>query len=107
MSQSYFYNEGGSSAAGGDSSSRHADDETTSFPQAPPEYITVGNGITPTAAEALMASLGRDSGYGGSVAGDGLTDIGSSWRAGLLEDRETPSHTPTFPGDLNPPGVSL
>jgi mitofusin 2 len=107
MSQSYFYNEGDSSATGGDSSSRRVDDETTSFPRAPPEYITVGNGITSAAAEALMASLGQDSGYGGSVAGDGLTDIGPSWRAGLLEDRETPSHTPTFPGELNSAGMSL
>lgn len=110
MSQEYYPNKGPSSSGGEGSSTRRDDDEHSTeypFPQAPPKYMTVGNGTTPAAAEALMASLNQDSGYGGSIAGDSAMDTGdlTGWRAGLLEDRPTPIHTPTQPGEWNPAGM--
>uniref|UniRef100_A0A093VGH5 Transmembrane GTPase fzo1 n=1 Tax=Talaromyces marneffei PM1 TaxID=1077442 RepID=A0A093VGH5_TALMA len=102
MSQEYFPATGSSSASK-DASSSHQehDEQKPSFPNswAAPQYMTVGNGARPAAAEALISSLNHDSGYGGSVAGDGalegdLTD----WQAGMLEDRPTPAHTPRETG---------
>ena len=51
-----------------------------------------------------MASLDNDSGYGGSIAGDSYVNDGSArgWHPGLAEDRPTPVHTPTRPGEYNP-----
>ena len=68
-----------------------------------PHYMTVGSGSTSATAAALMASLDQDSGYG-SMSGDGYNDSGFSrgWHPGLTEDRPTPSHTPTLPGEYNP-----
>lgn len=81
--------------------------ERNSFlPRPPPTYMTVGNGSTSESATALMATLNNDSGYGGSIAGESAMneDAGAAWRDGLLEDRPTPSHTPTRPGEWNPAG---
>ncbi|KAF7718522.1 Transmembrane GTPase Fzo/Fzo1/Marf family protein [Penicillium ucsense] len=92
----------GSSKAG---SSRFAgEDEERSPFTPPPAYMTVGSGSTSASATALMTSLNNDSGYGGSVAGDSSADLDGSaaWRAGLLEDRPTPLHTPTRTGEWNP-----
>ncbi|KAK4861016.1 hypothetical protein LT330_003932 [Penicillium expansum] len=102
MSQEYHPGEGSSSAAG---SSRFAGEEEfpekNPFFRPPPTYMTVGNGSTSDSATALMTSLNQDSGYGGSVAGT-EEDANSAWRAGLMEDRPTPVHTPTRPGEWNP-----
>lgn len=109
MSQEYFPHKGEPSSAGEGSSSRFRDDEQPGspfFPRAPPEYMTVGQGTTSESAMALMASLNQDSGYGGSIAGDSAVDRGS-WHSGLMEDRPTPKHTPTLPGEFNPAGLYL
>ncbi|KAJ6037126.1 hypothetical protein N7540_001405 [Penicillium herquei] len=103
MSQDYFPGEGPSRSA----SSRFAGEEEERnpfYPQPPPAYMTVGNGSTSENATALMTSLGQDSGYGGSIADEHATneDPNASWRAGLMEDRPTPAHTPTRPGEYNP-----
>ncbi|KAI4189702.1 MAG: hypothetical protein LQ346_005060 [Caloplaca aetnensis] len=65
--------------------------------------MTVGSGSASASAAALMASIERDSGYG-SMMGDTYGDSGSSggWHPGVTEDRPTPSHTPTLPGEWNP-----
>lgn len=105
MSQEYFPGKGSSRAG----SSRFAgeDEERSPFyPQPPPAFMTVGNGSTSDSATALMTSLNQDSGYGGSIA-DGSAmegDSSAAWRAGLMEDRPTPIHTPTRPGEWNPAG---
>ncbi|KAJ5186771.1 hypothetical protein N7449_009765 [Penicillium cf. viridicatum] len=102
MSQKYHPGEGSSSGAG---SSRFSGEEefpeNNPFFRPPPTYMTVGNGSTSDSATALMTSLNQDSGYGGSVA-DTEEDANSAWRAGLMEDRPTPVHTPTRPGEWNP-----
>ncbi|CAI7593278.1 unnamed protein product [Penicillium glandicola] len=102
MSQEYHPGEGSSSGAG---SSRFAGEEEfpekNPFFRPPPTYMTVGNGSTSESATALMTSLNQDSGYGGSIA-DTEEDANSAWRAGLMEDRPTPVHTPTRPGEWNP-----
>ena len=66
--------------------------------------MTVGSGSTPASAAALMASLDNDSGYGGSIAGEDNSNDGGlrGWHPGITEDRPTPSHTPTLPGETNP-----
>ncbi|KAJ5782711.1 hypothetical protein N7457_004485 [Penicillium paradoxum] len=66
--------------------------------------MTVGNGSTSESATALMTSLNQDSGYGGSISENASTegDASAAWRAGLMEDRPTPVHTPTRPGEWNP-----
>ncbi|KAJ6144940.1 hypothetical protein N7470_008835 [Penicillium chermesinum] len=80
-------------------------EEQSPFYRPPPAYMTVGNGSTSESATALMASLAHDSGYGGSIAGDSAhEDSSAAWRAGLMEDRPTPLHTPTRPGEWNPEG---
>ncbi|CAG8901528.1 unnamed protein product [Penicillium nalgiovense] len=102
MSQEYHSGEGSSSGAG---SSRFTGEEEfpekNPFFRPPPTYMTVGNGSTSESATALMTSLNQDSGYGGSIA-DTEEDASSAWRAGLMEDRPTPVHTPTRPGEWNP-----
>lgn len=106
MSQEYHPSKGDSSGEG--SSSHHHDDEYSEdypFPRGIPQYMTVGNGTTSAAAEALMASLNQDSGYGGSIAGDSADRDVPDWRAGLLEDRPTPAHTPTHPGEYSTAGM--
>ena len=104
MSQEYFPSEGSSRA--GSSRVPDEEDQNPFTPQPPPAYMTVGNGSTSESATALMASLANDSGYGGSIAGDNAADADSSaaWRAGLMEDRPTPTHTPTRAGEWNPAG---
>jgi mitofusin len=107
MSQEYHPGESSSSGAG---SSRFTGEEEfpekSPFFRPPPTYMTVGNGSTSDSATALMTSLNQDSGYGGSIA-DGSAmgeDSNAAWRAGLMEDRPTPVHTPTRPGEWNPAG---
>ncbi|KAJ5653831.1 hypothetical protein N7490_000834 [Penicillium lividum] len=97
MSQEYFPGEGSSRSA----SSRFAGEEEE---RTPPAYMTVGNGSTSESATALMSSLAHDSGYGGSIADGSITgaDSSAAWRAGLMEDRPTPVHTPTRPGEYHP-----
>ncbi|KAH8705324.1 hypothetical protein BGW36DRAFT_402925 [Talaromyces proteolyticus] len=113
MSQDYFPNKSDSSRGEGSSSHRHEerDRHTQENPlsYAPPQYLTVGNGSNSSAAEALIASLNQDSGYGGSIAGDssiGGDDPITNWRTGLLEDRPVPPHTPTAAGEFNPAAES-
>lgn len=64
-----------------------------------PEYMTVGSGIQPSHAAALMEQLERDSGYG-SMPGDNQQVGGEmrSWEDQLLVDRPTPAHTPQING---------
>lgn len=103
MSQNSSPGEGSSKAG----ASRFAGEDEEQSPFAPPPaYMTVGSGSTSASATALMTSLNNDSGYGGSVAGDSSADLDGSaaWRAGLLEDRPTPLHTPTRTGEWNPAG---
>lgn len=107
MSQDYFSGEGSSQA--GSSRDTGLEEKNPFYPQPPPAFMTVGNGSTSESATALMASLANDSGYGGSIAGDSAAheDSSAAWRAGLMEDRPTPSHTPTRRGEWNPDGESL
>lgn len=97
MSQEYFPIGGSSSASqrAPPNSEDSENDQPTSW--AAPQYMTVGYGEKSAAAEALIASLNHDSGYGGSISGDSaleqrdLTDL----QVGMLEDRPTPALTPT------------
>lgn len=82
----------------------NADDPMTSPepihpPSYRPEYMTVGSGIQPSHAAALMDQLERDSGYG-SMPGDNQQTGGEmrSWEDQLLVDRPTPAHTPQING---------
>ncbi|PGH32783.1 mitofusin [[Emmonsia] crescens] len=99
MSQQYFPREAASSA--GEGSSKHAPGGGSSSSPRPdgegPEYMVVGSGSVSHNATSLMASLNHDSGYGGSVMGESA----DGYRAGLMEDRPTPSHTPVLPGQFN------
>lgn len=101
MSQEYYPASGSSSAKEGSSSRPNHDERLPQIPDswAAPQYMTVGNGATSAAAEALIATLNQDSGYGGSIAGDSAT-MGSGdltdWHAGLFQDRPTPARTPTL-----------
>lgn len=106
MSQEYFPSEGSSSARGSSSNRAPADDHPDAkLPRYAPDSMTVGTGSTSESATALMNTLNQDSGYGGSIAGDSqMEDYNSHWQSGLLEDRPTPSHTPTFPGEVNAAG---
>lgn len=108
MSQDYFPGEG-SSKAGSSREPTGEEERSPFYPQPPPAYMTVGNGSTSESATALMASLAHDSGYGGSIAGDSTMqeDSSAAWRAGLMEDRPTPSHTPTRRGEWNPAGKAF
>lgn len=103
MSQEYFPVASSSSADKDASSSHPEHDESIPKPWTAPQYMTVGNGSTSAAAEALIASLNHDSGYGGSIAGDSALEGDlNDWQAGMLEDRPTPSHTPR---DAGPEGM--
>lgn len=108
MSQEYFPGMGGSSA--GEGSSRHPPDDessqTPAHPNAPPAYMTVGNGSTSESATRLMATLDEDSGYGGSIASGSAADgnVGNRFRPELFEDRPTPAHTPSYLGHYNEAG---
>ncbi|KAI9810289.1 MAG: mitofusin [Pycnora praestabilis] len=95
-------------SSGGSSSDRPSTARSLTTPhQRPsgrPHYMTVGSGSTSANAAALTALLDDDSGYGGSIAGDGATGVGAGhgWHPGLTRDRPTPSHTPVRPGESNP-----
>jgi mitofusin len=58
-----------------------------------PQYVTVGSGSTSESAARLQALLDNDSGYGGSIAGDGISHE-RTWNPALTEDRPTPGHSP-------------
>lgn len=64
-----------------------------------PQYMTVGSGLQPSHAAALMEQLERDSGYG-SMPGDPQQTGGEmrAWQDELLQDRPTPAHTPQIQG---------
>ncbi|KAI9676625.1 MAG: mitofusin [Trizodia sp. TS-e1964] len=102
MSQEYF--PGAGSAAGLPPSNGHSNSPSTPNPQVRnalrPSYMTVGTGSASTSAAGLIAMLDDDSGYGGSIAGDGAAE-NSIWHGGLMEDMPTPSHTPVVPGEYN------
>jgi len=108
MSQEYFPGESsssrGDSSSAGEGSSRfppaHPDDNP--FLPRRPNYMTVGNGSMSESADALMATLNEDSGYGGSVGSPFDDDAG--WRADMMQDRPTPMHPPSLPGQWNPAG---
>lgn len=105
MSQEYFPGDGASSSSAGEGSSRRRDEESSEspfVPRPPPSYLTVGNGSTSHNATALMASLNHDSGYGSSISGDSVMDGNAAWRSSLMQDRPTPTHTPSLPGEWNP-----
>lgn len=107
MSQEYCPGEGSSSRAGSSMFSGEEEfPERSPFFRPPPTYMTVGSGSTSDSATALMTSLNQDSGYGGSIPDTAATeeDASAAWRAGLMEDRPTPVHTPTRPGEWNPAG---
>ncbi|KAK2798626.1 hypothetical protein FQN50_008784 [Emmonsiellopsis sp. PD_5] len=97
MSQEYF--PGGAGSSAGEGSSRHAAAESSHSrsPGDGPEYIVIGSGSVSNNATSLMASLNNDSGYGGSIMGDGT----EGYSVGLMEDRPTPSHTPVHAGQFN------
>lgn len=85
--QSSFAN--GSGAGEGSSRRPPRDDPDfarSAYSDVPPEYLVQGNGQISENATSLMASLSRDSGYGGSIRSH--SDIGyDSW----MEDRPTPA----------------
>jgi mitofusin len=60
-----------------------------------PNYMTVGSGSTSESAARLQAILDNDSGYGGSLAGDGVNSA-PAWNPALTEDRPTPEMSPRF-----------
>ena len=100
MAQEYFPGDISSNGDSGLGSSTYPEEPSE---RPPPSYMTIGHGRSEH-ADALMASLNNDSGYGGSIAGGSDINAGSGWRAGLMEDRPTPVHTPTLPGQWNPAG---
>ncbi|KAH8668112.1 hypothetical protein BGZ60DRAFT_408616 [Tricladium varicosporioides] len=87
MSQQYDKGKGKIPAEEGSSPSNHTPNPNR------PQYITVGTGSTSQSAARLRAILDNDSGYGGSVAGDGINTV-PAWNPALTEDRPTPSHSP-------------
>lgn len=105
MGHDYFSNNGESSSSGGEGSSTAQHDEKASQGTQPawatPQYFTVGNGTRSSAAEALVASLNRDSGYGDSISGDSAI-AGGDWRDGLLEDRPSPAPSSSMACELIP-----
>ncbi|KAL3423239.1 Mitofusin FZO1 [Phlyctema vagabunda] len=60
-----------------------------------PQYVTVGSGSTTESASRLQALLDNDSGYGGSMSGDGVV----GWNPRISEDRPTPAHSPMIRGE--------
>ena len=61
--------------------------------------MQVGTGSTSQSAARLQALLDDDSGYGGSITGDGAME--NDWHPGPTTDRYTPEHTPVRPGESN------
>jgi mitofusin len=107
MAQDYFTKNGESSSTGeGSSNARHdeRDPQENQPAWATPQYLTVGNGARSSAAEALVSSLNRDSGYGDSVSGDSAMAGGdlTDWRAGLLEDQPSPAPSSTLACEFVP-----
>ncbi|WEW61120.1 mitofusin [Emydomyces testavorans] len=98
MSQGFFPS---NSSAGEGSSKQRGDSPPPTSPHHAPDYMVVGTGSTSEHAVSLIASLGDDSGYGGSTVGDTHPDPNEAWYAGLMEDRPTPAHTPILPGQSN------
>ena len=99
MSQEYFPDQDVSrepkaEASNHNPSNPHAHNDSTYTPQ----YVSVGGGSHTANAQALIAELERDSGYG-SMAGDSHSDGGEmrAWQEELLQDRPTPAHTPRLP----------
>lgn len=104
MSQDYFKEKGKSSDSYG--SGRDNPQYRPPTPAGRPRYITVGTGSASENAARLQALLNNDfedSGYGGSVAGNGV-NAAPAWNPTLTEDRPTPSHSPMVQGQSN--GVS-
>ncbi|KAI6370947.1 hypothetical protein MCOR25_004079 [Pyricularia grisea] len=62
----------------GEGSSGATNETQSPGPSGPPSYMTVGTGSTSEHAHRLQALLDNDSGYGGSIAGDGAPLIGAS-----------------------------
>lgn len=100
MSQDYFSDKKGSKKGkeeprAGNSSNPYIHNDTAYRPH----YMTIGGDSQTANAEALVAELERDSGYG-SMAGDGqiLGREMNAWEDGLLQDRPTPAHTPRLTG---------
>ncbi|KAK5664318.1 hypothetical protein OQA88_536 [Cercophora sp. LCS_1] len=83
-----FDDKGGESAASG-SASRQA----TTTPSGAPAYMTVGTGSASQHAARLQAMLEQDSGYGGSVASDDVSQslfdpaAAAAWDSAIHEDR--------------------
>ena len=88
----------------GRSSSRPSSQASNNHNAPRPQYMTVGSGSTSASAAALMASLDRDSGYGGSSTADDCPHPGDSlgWNARQNVDSPIPIHTPTISGQYNP-----
>lgn len=61
----------------GEGSSGATNETSPSLPPGPPAYMTVGNGSASEHAHRLQALLDNDSGYGGSIAGDGTPLLGA------------------------------
>lgn len=64
-----------------------------------PQYMTVGNGSASESAARLQAILDADSGYGGSIMSDDVSENG--WHPGPLHDQYVPPHVPVAPGETN------
>lgn len=94
MSQEYKKEKGRAPRDGESSSNNTMGPPTTS---GRPQYITVGSGSTTQSAARLQALLDNDSGYGGSVAGDG----GPAWSPRITEDRPAPAHSPMVRGQTS------
>ena len=88
----------------GRSSSRPSSRASNNHNAPRPQYMTVGSGSTSASAAALMASLDRDSGYGGSTSADEYPHPGDSlgWNARQNVDSPIPTHTPTISGQYSP-----
>ncbi|RFU31281.1 hypothetical protein B7463_g5067, partial [Scytalidium lignicola] len=101
MSQEYRKGKGkgkGKSSEKGESSSPTAPSRA---PPTRPQYVTIGSGSTSQSAARLQALLDNDSGYEGSVAGDGSNNSTGGWNPRMTADSPTPSHTPSFMGDTS------
>lgn len=111
MSQEYFPPSGAgssssASASAGEGSSRGngRNSPASDAPRNVPDYMVVGSGVASESARNLMTTLGADSGYGGSIAGESSSM--HDWQAGLMEDKPTPTHTPGV-SEAHPAGTYL
>ncbi|KAI9745153.1 MAG: mitofusin [Claussenomyces sp. TS43310] len=94
MSQEYFNDRRKSSKGGSDG--KDMSQGPASAGSGRPKYVTVGTGSVSESAGRLQALLDQgheDSGYGGSVLGDGIGGA-PAWNPSLMEDRPTPAHSP-------------